>query len=209
MNFSHLNYDYTSSKRSILRYKCSSMANRFYLIPLCLILSLIVTAESSAAKEISGEYRLLEHTGRTVDKHSYDGKLRLVFFGFTDCPLICPTTMAVVAQVMRLIESSEKKVQPLFITINPQVDTVDRLTEYVQAFHPLVIGLTGTDEQIRDAASGFNATFGNGKGDNPEIFHSSYLYLMDSDGEFLDLFGYGTDALTIATRLRQYLCEQD
>ena len=178
---------------------------RFIFLPLSFILSLGAVAESAAPSEITGEFVLVEHTGRTVDKHSYDGKLRLVFFGFTNCPLICPTTMAEVARVLRLLESSESKVHALFITIDPQADTVERLAEYVPAFHPSIIGLTGTDKQIRDAASGFNTVYGYGEGENAEIYHSSYLYLMDRDGEFLDLFGYGTHAETIAARLREYL----
>jgi len=113
--------------------------------------------------------------------------------------------MAEVARAMRLLESSEKQVQPLFITIDPHTDTIERLAEYVPLFHPSITGLTGSDDQIRDAARGFGAVYGKGEGENATIFHSSYLYLMDRDGEFLDLFGYGTDAKTIAAKLREYL----
>jgi cytochrome oxidase Cu insertion factor (SCO1/SenC/PrrC family) len=160
---------------------------------------------TSPGAVISGNFRLVEHTGRAVDKHSYDGKLRLVFFGFTNCPLICPTTMAEVARVLRLLEPSEDKVQVLFITIDPEVDTVERLAEYVPAFHPAIIGLTGSEQQIHAAANGFNTIYGKSEGVNAEIFHSSYLYLMDSEGEFIDVFGYGTHADTIAKTVRGYM----
>ena len=181
------------------------IAISFFCFLAVISLSPSEVAADGASAEISGEFRLVEHTGRTVDKHSYDGKLRLVFFGFTNCPLICPTTMAEVARVMRLLESSEEQVQALFITIDPESDTVERLAEYVPAFHPAILGLTGSHEQIRVAASGFSAVYGKGEGENAEVFHSSYLYLMDRDGEFLDLFGYGTNAETIAKKLGEYL----
>jgi protein SCO1/2 len=74
---------------------------------------------------ISGEFELLDHTGQPVNKTSYNGKLRLVFFGFTNCPDICPTTMGHVAKVMKLLGNKGPQVQPLFITIDHRNDTVD------------------------------------------------------------------------------------
>lgn len=158
---------------------------------------------------ISGEFELLDHAGQPVNKASYNGKFRLVFFGFTNCPDICPTTMAHVAKVMKLLGQKGPQVQPLFITIDHRNDTVDRIATYVVAFHPSITGLTGTEEQIRSAAAAFNVNYGLGTDTYPgsanEFYHSSYLYLMNREGEFIDLFGYGTRAEIIVSKLNQYL----
>lgn len=158
---------------------------------------------------ISGEFELLDHTGKNVSKESYAGKFRLVFFGYTNCPDICPTTMSHVAKVMKLLGNKGRQVQPLFITIDHRNDTVDRIAVYVAAFHPSITGLTGTEEQIRNTAASFNVNYGLGTDTYPgsanEFYHSSFLYLMDKEGEFIDLFGYGTKAEIIASKLNYYL----
>ena len=86
---------------------------------------------SDADEIVSGKFNLVDHHGNPVTESSYKDKFRLVFFGFTDCPLVCPTTMMEVAQVMRLLGDQGRRVQPLFISIDPAKDTVDRLATYV------------------------------------------------------------------------------
>lgn len=162
-----------------------------------------------ADEVISGKFNLTDHHGNAVTEESYNGKFRLVFFGFTDCPLICPTTMVDVAKVMRLLGDRAEQLQPLFISIDTQKDTVDRLAQYVTAFHPAIVGLTGSDQQIDRASKAFNVTFGrtpaaDGQGQS-EIFHSTYLYLMDGDGQFVDLFGYGTQPHRIVEKLGKFI----
>ena len=173
------------------------------------ILCVLCTAITHAAEPVSGRFELTNHEGEAVTETSFNGKYRLVFFGFTRCPVICPTTMFEVARVMNALGDRADRVQPLFITIDPANDTVDIVASYVRHFHPSVVGLTGSKQQIADAAKSFNVTFGGtdaSSADNSaEIYHSSYLYLMKEDGSFLDVFGYGDKAESIVETLDKYL----
>lgn len=176
---------------------------------------LIAVGISSAygTEIVSGRFELIDHHGETVSEANYDGRFRLVFFGFTRCPVICPTTMIEVSRAMNALGDRVIRVQPLFITIDPGNDTVDVVASYVGHFHPSVVGLTGSSQQIAAAAKSFNVTFG-GTGEGAvdrgdEIYHSSYLYLMDEDGKLLDVFGYGDKAETILETLEPYLSASD
>lgn len=178
------------------------------LISLSIFLLSFTYDDYTYAQElISGEFQLIDHRGNLVSKANYNGKLRLVFFGFTECVAICPTTMAQVARVMKLLDDQSYHVQPIFITIDPQNDNILRLSGYVTAFHPAIVGLTGNAQQIDLAAKGFNATYGRHKAESnaDSFYHSAFLYLMDREGEFLHLFGYGTSAKTIVEKVRHYL----
>jgi protein SCO1/2 len=159
---------------------------------------------------ISGKFELLDHHGRSVSEHSYDGSLRLVFFGFTQCPDVCPTTLFEVANVMRRLGPEASEVQPLFISVDRDNDTRERIASYVAAFHPAMVGLIGSERQLDAAARSFRVTYGvehtvNGSAASGSVFHSSHLFLMDRQGGFLEVFGYGTKAETIESTIRQYL----
>lgn len=162
------------------------------------------------AKEVvPGNFNLIDHHGKPVSERSYAGKLQLVFFGFTHCPVVCPTTLADIARVEQLLGERSHQLQPLFITIDPEHDTVSHLAAYVAAFDSSVVGLTGSAQQIKQAAESFNVTYGRspvtGLPGESEIFHSTYLYLMDSDGKFVELIGYGTRPAVIVEKISPYL----
>ncbi|MEH6473687.1 MAG: SCO family protein [Halopseudomonas sp.] len=177
---------------------------------LFLITALFLNGVVNADTTITGEFNLTDHRGNQVNQESYQGKLRLVFFGYTQCPVVCPTTLLEVVQVIRQLGNDSLQVQPLFITIDPQNDSVENLATYVAAFHPSIVGLTGSAQQIADAAKAFKASYGFIKNEeNPkvgdEVYHSAYLYLMDRSGQFIDLFGYSTKPEKIVDTIRQYL----
>ena len=171
--------------------------------------SLIFTHSILADEPIDGRFTLVDHNGTDVSEATYDGKLRLVFFGFTNCPIICPTTMIEVARVMKQLGDRNKEIQPIFISIDPENDTVDVLAAYVQAFHASIVGLTGDPDEIAAAARSFNVTYGkttpSSVDEASEVFHSSYLYLMGRNGEFIDVFGYGARPAVILARLEELL----
>ena len=175
------------------------------LIATSLIFAHLILADES----VNGRFTLVDHNGIDVSEATYDGKLRLVFFGFTRCPIICPTTMIEVTRVMRRLGDKNDEVQPIFISIDPENDTVDVLAAYVQAFHPSIVGLTGDPDQIAAAARSFNVTYGkttpSSLDEAAEVFHSSYLYLMGRNGEFIDVFGYGARSAVILERLEELL----
>lgn len=182
------------------------------LVNSCLVFGLVwahLFSYGVAAEIVSGDFKLVDHRGNLVNKSSYNNKLRLVFFGFTRCPIICPTTLSEVSKVMSMLDKRMNQVQPIFISIDPEYDTIETVADYVSVFHPSVVGLTGSAEQVKWAAQNFNVTYGKGPVNSldeaEEIFHSSYLYLMDRNGDLLDVIGYGTKSKLILEKLEQYL----
>jgi cytochrome oxidase Cu insertion factor (SCO1/SenC/PrrC family) len=181
-------------------------------VRLATILILLAASVTSAIAEevISGRFELIDHNGNTVNERSYDGKLRLVFFGFTQCPDICPTTLLEVRSALNDLGEDAEQVQTLFVSIDRKNDTQEQLASYVAAFHPSIIGLTGSEEQVEAAAAAFNVTYGvqsaaESASGQEEIFHTTYLFLMDREGRFLDVFGYGTKGERIADRVGENL----
>ena len=175
-----------------------------------IVILLILPATGWAEDVISGRFELVDHNGAQVTERSYDGQLRLVFFGFTQCPDVCPLTLVEIRNALRELGDDANEVQTLFIGIDRENDTQENLARYVSAFHPSIVGLTGTEDQLRAAAESFNVTYGVNTAEQSvsgraEIFHSSYVFLMDREGRLLDVLGYGTSALRIAKRLRHYL----
>ena len=106
--------------------------------------------------KMGGEFTLTDHDGRTVTDRDFGGKYRLVYFGFTHCPNICPTDLATIGAGLRAFEKEDAdraaRIQPLFITVDPERDTPAVMKRYAAAFHPRIVGLTGTPEQIADVA---------------------------------------------------------
>ena len=185
----------------IHRRRCALAA---WLLACCLAVG------ANADEVIGGKFALTDHNGRYVTEQSYAGKLRLVFFGYTRCPDVCPTTLLEVRDALRLLGEDARQVQALFVSVDHDVDSPRQLAMYVAAFHPSLVGLTGTTEQIDAAARSFNVTYGVQKAEDnvagsDEIFHTAYLFLMDREGEFVDVFGYGARADRIAEVLRKYL----
>jgi len=179
---------------------------RWQLIMCALVLSVSAHAEDV----VKGDFELIDHHGQSVTEHSYNGKLRLVFFGFTQCPDVCPTTLFEVARVMRNLGDEARQVQPIFISVDRKNDTPEQLAKYVAAFHPSLVGLTGSRKQLDAVADSFKVTYGiepvsDGASGPGTVFHSSYLFLMDRQGAFLDVFGYGSKSDLIESRLREYL----
>lgn len=156
----------------------------------------------NASSPITGAFSLINQHGDSVTESSYDGQYRLVFFGFTHCPDICPTTLSTVSRVLSDLGESASSIKPIFISVDYERDTPKQLNTYVSYFHPSFDGLTGTEDQIRAAADNFNTAFGKNETDEGGgWYHSSYLYLMDTDGAILDLFSHAVSAEILAEEL--------
>lgn len=159
-----------------------------------------------AESAILAEFSLTDHNGNAVTQAAYRGKWLLVFFGYTNCPDVCPTTLNEIANVLELLGAKADRVQPLFITIDPERDTQASLAKYVAAFDRRIVGLTGTPEQIRDATDAFRAFYEK----DPQISapggyfmsHTSYVYLFNPEGKFVIPFTYGTPSAAMAERLK-------
>ncbi len=135
---------------------------------------------------------MIDTTGQRRTLADYRGKVLLVFFGYTQCPDVCPTAMAQAAQVMQLLGDQARDVRVLMISVDPARDTPDILGAYVQAFDLSFIGLTGTPEQLDKTARSFKAFYAKEPGPSPEHYamnHSSAFYLLDREGEARALLG--------------------
>lgn len=152
---------------------------------------------------ITNAYALTDHTGRAVTAETFAGQWQLVFFGFTYCPDICPTTLAYMASVMDLLGKDAKEVAPIFITVDPQRDTVGVMADYVTAFHPALFGLTGTEAQVAEAATNFRVFYERAEDeaapDGYLMAHSGYIYLMRPEGRFEAVFREGDQPPEVLT----------
>lgn len=136
---------------------------------------------------IGGPFRLTSHRGERVDETTFRGKVQLVFFGFTHCPDVCPTAMNLIGDQLDRLGGAAAGFQPLFITVDPERDTIDVLARYLEAFHPSVIGLTGTLEEVEVAAKAFRAQFKKAPSSSAlgyTMDHTATIYVLDSDGAF-------------------------
>ncbi|MCB2046587.1 MAG: SCO family protein [Novosphingobium sp.] len=154
-------------------------------------------------------FALPDAEGLQRTSQDFVGKHLLVFFGFTNCPDVCPTTLAEVAQVMDKLGDDAALVQPLFISIDPERDRRLGLAEFTAAFHPSIIGLAGDDAQTRAAADSFRIYFAReddaAAPDGYTMSHSPALYLIGPEGDWLRQFTYGTPAADILADLQPRL----
>ena len=167
----------------------------------------------SGEANIGGPFSLVDQTGATVTDADFRGKAMLIYFGYTYCPDICPASPQIMAAALDRLEPEERaRIQPILITVDPERDTVDQLAQYVQspAFPDDLVGLTGTEDQIAEVAGAYRVAYRRaGEGDDYLMDHTSIVYLMDSEGEFADVFTHGTDPAAMAARLQDFLEEED
>jgi protein SCO1/2 len=160
---------------------------------------------------VGGPFELTDHTGRVRTERDFRGQLMLVYFGFTYCPDICPTDLQAIGQALDKLGRDGERVQPLFVTVDPERDTAQHLAEYVPLFHPRLIGLTGSLDAVRKAADAYKVYFakvpsGKESGDYT-VDHSAFIYLMDRDGNYLGFFPPGTTAERMVEIIRPRLAE--
>ncbi len=157
---------------------------------------------------IGGPFQLTDHTGKTVSDTDYRGKYLLIYFGYTFCPDVCPTELSNIGATLDSLGPLADRVQPLFITIDPERDTTAQLADYAPLFHPRLIGLTGTPEQIREVAREYRVyakKANDGGGGAYLMDHSSFIYLMGPDGTFASVFPAGASPDTMAGDIRKRL----
>ncbi len=162
--------------------------------------------EQSESPTFQAEFELTDHQGMIRTQDDFAGRWMLVFFGFANCPDVCPTTLAEVAAVMDALGSDAAKVQPLFISIDPERDTPEKLAEFVPAFEADIVGLTGTADQIKRTSETFRVYFEKiEEAASPNGYtmgHSSQLFLFDPQGGYVGAWTYGTSAEEIVSDLR-------
>ena len=170
-----------------------------------------VTAESvgfTAAVKIGGPFALTNHFGEKVTDETYQGRFLFVYFGYGYCPDICPTELANMAATLDAMGDASAAVQPLFITVDPERDTSEFLSEYVAQFHPNFVGLTGTTAEIASVAKSYRVFYRKAESDEASEYlmdHSGFVYLMGPDGAFLTMFRGGTNPESVAKTIAAYI----
>ena len=185
------------------------------MIRICIAAALLAWGGAAGAADAGGNrgpFDLVDHTGRAVTDAAYRGSYVLIFFGYSYCPDICPTDLAVMADAVERLGPDGARVQPLFISVDPERDTPERLAAYVPHFHPRLVGLTGSPEQVARAAATYRARYRRagpaGDGGDYLIDHTAAIYLLGPDGGGLALFRHGTPAADIAAVVRRFMARE-
>lgn len=150
------------------------------------------------------ELALTDHNGQRRTLADFRGKVVTLFFGFTHCPDVCPTTLSEMALVMKELGNDAARLQVLFVTVDPERDTADVLQRYVPAFHPTFLGLTGSAEQIARTAKEFKIFFQkqNLPGGGYSMDHAAGTYILDTQGRLRLFAQYGVGAPTLLHDIR-------
>lgn len=158
---------------------------------------------------IGGPFSLVDHTGRRVTEKDFAGRYLLIYFGYTYCPDVCPAELQVMTAVLEKLGPLAERITPIFITIDPERDTVKQMASYVTNFHPRLVGLTGTSEEIRAVAKAYRVYYAKAKDGSSDadylMDHSSFVYLMDPRGEYVTHFPYGLGSDKMAAQIREHL----
>jgi len=148
---------------------------------------------------LSGDFELIDHNGNQKSLIDFKGKVLAVFFGFTNCPDICPTTMLDLKAVKLELGDKQDNLQVLFITADPERDTVETLKEYIPSFDPSFIGLTGNLESIKNVAQQYKVFIEKvEQGNTYTVDHSAGIYLIDKGGKIKIRHSYGSAPKKIA-----------
>ena len=177
------------NRRAMFRVRAPFLAVALLFAPL--VAGCAPAAEPPlAGSDIGGAFELTDSTGKTVRWSDFAGKYRIVYFGFTYCPDVCPTDLARMSGGLRQFEESEPefaaRIQPIFVSVDPDRDTPAVVGEFVANFHPRLMGLTGTPEQVKQAADTFKVFYEKGEpaADGKYLVnHSTVTYLFGPDGE--------------------------
>jgi protein SCO1/2 len=155
---------------------------------------------------IGGPFALVDGDGQAVTDQAYRGKWMVVYFGFTYCPDACPTGLANIAAALRELGADADRVQPIFISIDPERDTPAMMKDYVAAFDPRIVGLTGTAEQVAATAKAYRVYYKRvGEGDDYSMDHSTAIYVMDPEGNYATVLRHTAAPAEIAETLKELL----
>jgi len=161
--------------------------------------------------EYARTLNLTDQDGRARSLADFKGKVLVVFFGYTQCPDVCPTTMAEVAEVKRSLGADGDKVQGVFVTVDPERDTATLLTAYLASFDPSFVGLRGSEEQTKAAAKEFKVFYAKVPGKTPESYtmdHTAASFVFDTEGRVRVYVRYGAGAEPLAHDIKLLLAER-
>lgn len=195
------------------RHQASALHRAFLF---CLIaaapLAVAMTALAASPVVVGGPFILIAPDGKQVTNADFHGKWMLVFFGYTNCPDTCPTTLSEMAITLDRLGPEGRKVQPVFITVDPARDTPDVMGQFTRAIDPRIIGLSGSTQQIAAVSREYGAygeRHASGSEGEDRVDHSTYIYVMDPRGEFVRGMEADTSADQMANTLRRLMARAD
>ena len=160
----------------------------------------------AGAAQLGGGFSLTDHNGKAVSQADYAESYKIIFFGFTYCPAICPVELQKMAKILDQLEDTN--IQPLFITVDPERDTIKVMKSYVEQFHPDIVGLTGSRAQINTVLENYKvyaAKVENDMMDGYMMDHSAFMYLMSPNDELITLYPMEDTAENIAKDIKSRL----
>ena len=188
------------------------------LLPISLLLALAACSNATpadpplAGAKIGGPFQLVDQDGRAITEKAFAGKYRVMYFGYTYCPDVCPTTAQTIGAAMRLLDKSDPalsaRVVPVFVTVDPDRDTPAVVKQFVSAFYPRFVGLTGSAAAIDTIKTEYGVFASKGK-TTPNggylVEHSNAAYMMDSNGKPLALLPTEQGAQATADEIKRWV----
>ena len=167
----------------------------------------LIEALVTRREPVGGPFDLIDHTGQRRTDADFRGKLVVIYFGYTHCPDVCPTELQAISLALDELGMAADRVQPLFITVDPERDTPSVLADYVSSFHARLVALTGPAPAIQKAALAYRVFFAKSAVARPDgyaIDHTGFIYLVGKDGRYLGFLppGLAPDAIVDAIRAR-------
>lgn len=187
-----------------------------FLAPLLAALIVCNPATAQSAHEmlvgdtsnINPRYLLQDTNGRSVTNEDFRGRFQLIAFGYTYCPDICPTTLVEMAAILKQLGDQADRLQPIFVTVDPERDSAKVLKTYTEFFDPRILGLTGSPALVRRAADNFKIRYAKVRepgAENYAVDHSAGMILLGPDGAFIKKFAFATPVDEISVQLRKIL----
>lgn len=166
--------------------------------------------EATDAVDLLPRYLLQDVRGRVVTQETFRGRYQLISFGFISCPDVCPTTLLGYRNIIEALGNQAERLQPLFITVDPERDHASVLREYTAAFHPAILGLRGSPDLLQRAAQSFRVRYEKVRepGAAAEVYtmdHSTGMYLLDGEGRFVTKFSMTAKPQDVAMRIRNMM----
>jgi protein SCO1/2 len=175
------------------------------LAPVLAVMLAGPAALSQTVGSAGGSFELVDHNGRPFASTALAGQPYAIFFGFTHCPDVCPTTLLEMSNNLERLGTDADRLKVVFVSVDPARDTPARLREYLSAFDPRIVALTGSEPQIAAAAKGWNAFYNKMPEDDGSytIAHSAYVYLMDADNRLAGTMGFQESEAEQLEKLRR------
>lgn len=166
------------------------------------------TTEAGGKALIGGPFSLVDQAGERVTEKTFEGQFMLAYFGYTFCPDFCPLGLSTITEALDLLDETEaERITPVFFSVDPARDTIERLADYAPNFHPRLIALTGSDKEVAAAAKAYRIYYNipEHEGEDYPVDHSTFIYLMGPDGAYSTHFSHDATPEELAERLKSEL----